>query len=177
MAKKETKGSPFDGLPDRIKEFPWAKHHFYKGKSYQGKKPKMSLNKNFIVEAMRFFNLNYRITDYKIIPLPNKKEPIVAMKVAVWQKEDTALGKEGFSTVGDKSYEDGQSHFGQQALNRALANAVERWLQISDNDVEIIVATKNLEKGIQEVEDITAPEPTPIEEAQIPVGSIKDMNF
>lgn len=153
-------------IPKNLNEFPWGTRHFFKGK---GTKPKMSLNKNFIVEAMRLYGLSYKIVEYQIVPLPMKKEPIVAMKVAVrGQRGEEVVEVEGFATVGDKSYEEGQSHFGQQVLNRAIAVGVKNWLQISDADVEEIIKTKlDGGKGIKEMTDDIepeAPETTPEEQ-------------
>ncbi len=170
MARRQV-SPPGGELPEYLEKFPWQEWHFYQGK---GSNPKKALNKIFIDEAMRFYEMTYKIDEYQIVPLPSKKEPIVAMKVTVTRDE---YEYQGFATVGDKTYEEGQSHFGQIVLGRALKVAVKRALKISDHDVEIIIAKKlGGGKNIRVVEDTEMDEPKQVTET-VEAPKIKDEDF
>jgi hypothetical protein len=123
-----------DELPDHLKKIQFENWHFYPNK----KDKKLTLSDNFVDEVMRQLDIHFTPEITNVIPHGEGKLYVEAKVTVFNESSDYPRKTIAYASITQMPHADGQTHFSQLAITRALKTALIRHLQISDHDIELV---------------------------------------
>ena len=150
-------------IPEHLRHIDFKQWHFYV--MTKNGKTTYTLNDNFTDEMMVQLGLNFdaevTIHDY------SETEKLTLAQVRV---KDDKKSTVGFASVTRMPRPDGQTHFAQLAVTRALSSAIQRHIGISGHDVELIVEALGIKPEVMQTREYSS---TTVEEAtELPTEDI-----
>lgn len=172
-----TNQEKIDALPDHLKFINFKPWHFYYNTKAKKGVNQMMLGDNFIDEVMREQNIAFIPEITRVIPYGDKL--YVEAKVIVYneQRETTA-----FASITQMPHAEGQTHYAQLAITRALKTALIRHLGISDHDVLMVIDAygfdmKTIKAQSMSSNDVIETEETTEKEQEITEEAEVDLNL
>jgi hypothetical protein len=122
-------------LPPHLKDIDFKPWHFYKME--KAGKVTIDVNADFITEVMRQKKIKHH-PEFEIHSYGDDGMIAIA-RIDVWTEGNNKETTSGFASMTKMPHQDGQTHFAQMCITRALKVAVMRHLGISDNDIKILI--------------------------------------